>query len=127
MWFYEQEKNNFEELAKTIFYILLFTMFCSFPRVKMASIQEFLFMELNSEREVKMQDKEKGRKGLTHSVYLIYTIILIVYMLGKVLSHLFFMVESCSSNLLLIYRQIMSKKNSTGITNGHLLSCELMI
>jgi len=127
MWFYEQEKNNFEELAKTIFYILLFTMFCSFPRVKMASIQEFLFMELNSEREVKMQDKEKGRKGLTHSVYLIYTIILIVYMLGKVLSHLFFMVESCSSNLLLIYGQIMSKKNSTGITNGHLLSCELMI
>jgi len=127
MWFYEQEKNNFEELAKTIFYILLFTMFCSFPRVKMASIQEFLFMELNSEREVKMQDKEKRRKGLTHSVYLIYTIILIVYMLGKVLSHLFFMVESCSSNLLLIYRQIMSKKNSTGITNGHLLSCELMI
>ena len=102
-------------------------MFCSFPRVKMASIQEFLFMELNSEREVKMQDKEKRRKGLTHSVYLIYTIILIVYMLGKVLSHLFFMVESCSSNLLLIYRQIMSKKNSTGITNGHLLSCELMI
>ena len=127
MWFYEQEKNNFEELAKTIFYILLFTMFCSFPRVKMASIQEFLFMELNSEREVKMQDKEKRRKGLTHSVYLIYTIILIVYMLGKVLSHLFFMVESCSSNLLLIYGQIMSKKNSTGITNGHLLSCELMI
>jgi len=127
MWFYEQEKNNFEELAKTIFYILLFTMFCSFPRVKMASIQEFLFMELNSEREVKMQDKEKERKGLTHSVYLIYTIILIVYMLGKVLSHLFFIVESCSSNLLLIYGQIMSKKNSTGITNGHLLSCELMI
>ena len=60
-----------------------------------------------------MQDKEKRKKKLTHSVYLIYAIISIVYMLGKVLSYLSFIVESCSSNLLLIHGQIVSKENST--------------
>jgi len=112
MWFYKQKENNFKKLAKIILYILLFTIFCFFSRVKMASIQEFLFMELNSEREVKIQDKEKRKKELTYSVYLIYAIIPIIYMLGKILSYLFFMVKSCSSNLLLIHGQIVSKKNS---------------
>jgi len=68
MWYYEQEENNFKELAKTVLLMLLFTMFCSFPRVKMASIQESLFVVLNLEREMKMQDKEMERKGLTYSV-----------------------------------------------------------
>jgi len=93
--------------------MLLFTIFCSFPRVKMASIQEFLFLELNSEKEMKIQDKEKKKKGLIHSVYLIYAIMPIIYILGKILSHLSFMVKSYSSNLLLMYRQIISKENST--------------
>ena len=60
-----------------------------------------------------MQDKEKRKKKLTHSVYLIYAIMSIVYMLEKVLSYLSFIVESCSSNLLLIHGQIVSKENST--------------
>ena len=59
----------------------------------MTSIQEFLFVELNLEREMKMQDKEKKKKEFTHSVYLIYAIIPIIYILGKILSHLSFMVK----------------------------------
>jgi len=51
MIFYKQKEDNFKELAKTVLHILFFTMFCSFPRVKIAGIQEFLFMELNLERE----------------------------------------------------------------------------
>ena len=78
----------------------------------MASIQEFLFLELNSEKEMKIQDKEKKKKGLIHSVYLIYAIMPIIYILGKILSHLSFMVKSYSSNLLLMYRQIINRKNS---------------
>ena len=93
--------------------MLLFTIFCSFPRVKIAGIQEFLFVELNLEREIKMQDKEKKKKEFTHSVYLIYAIIPIIYILGKILSHLSFMVKSYSSNLVLMHRQIISKENST--------------
>ena len=93
--------------------MLLFTIFCSFPRVKMTGIQEFLFVELNLEREMKMQDKEKKKKEFTHSVYLIYAIMPIIYILGKILSHLSFMVKSCSSNLVLMHRQIVSKENST--------------
>ena len=62
-----------------------------------------------------MQDQKKRKKKLTHSVYLIYAIISIVYMLKKVLSYLSFIVESCFSNLLLIHRQIVSKENSTGL------------
>ena len=49
----------------------------------MAGIQESLFVVLNLEREMKMQDREKERKGLAHSVYLIHAIMPIVYMLEK--------------------------------------------
>jgi len=42
------------------FVTLLFTIFCSFPRVKTVGIQESLFMVLNLEREVKTQDREKS-------------------------------------------------------------------
>jgi len=89
-------------------------MFCSFPRVKMASIQEFLSMVLNSEKGVKMPDKEKERKELTHNVSLIYATIPIIYTSEMVLSHLSFMVKSCSSNLLLMHGQTVNKGNSTG-------------
>jgi len=102
--------------------MLLFTMFCSFPRVKMASIQESLFMVLNLERGVKIQDKEKEKKGLTHSVCLKHAIMPIVYISGKVLSHLFSIVESCSSNLLLIHRQTMNRENLTGLEHISTLS-----
>ena len=96
-------------------------MFCSFSRVKMASIQESLFVVLNLEREVKMQGREKERKGLAHSVCLIYAIMPIVYISGKVLNHLFSMVESCSSNLLLIYGQTVNRENSTGLEHINIL------
>jgi len=86
--------------------------------MKMASIQESLFMVLNLEREMKMQDREKKRKGLTHSVCLIYAIMPIVYMLEKVLNHLFSMMESCFSNLLLMHEQTVNRENSTGL--GHI-------
>ena len=79
----------------------------------MAGIQEFLFVVLNLEEEVKMQDREKKRKGLTHSVCLIHAIMPIIYISGKVLNHLFSMVESCSSNLLLMHRQTVNRENST--------------
>jgi len=46
-------------------------------------------------------------------VYLIHAIMPIVYILEKVLNHLSFVVESCSSNLLLMHGQIISKENST--------------
>jgi len=115
MWYYKLEEDNFKESAKTVLLMLLFTMFCSFLRVKMAGIQESLFMVLNLEREMKMQDREKERKGLAHSVYLIYAIMPIIYILEKVLNHLSFMVGSCFSNLLLMHGQTMNKENSTGL------------
>jgi len=118
MWYYEQKKDNFKESAKTVLLILLFTMFCSFLRVKMASIQESLFMVLNLEREMKMQDREKERKGLAYSVCLIHAIMPIIYMLEKVLNYLSFMVESCFSNLLLMHGQTVNKENSTRL--GHI-------
>jgi len=118
MWYYKQEEDNFKELAKTVLLMLLFTMFCSFLRVKMVGIQESLSVMLNLEREIKMQNKEKKRKGLTHSVCLVHAIMPIVYMLEKVLNHLSFMVESCFSNLLLMHRQTVNKENSTRL--GHI-------
>ena len=118
MWYYEQEEDSFKESAKIVLLMLLFTMFCSFLRVKMAGIQESLFMVLNLERKMKIQDREKEKKGLAHNVYLIYAIMPIVYMLEKVLNHLSFMVESCFSNFLLIYGQTVNKENSTGL--GHI-------
>jgi len=42
----------------------------------------------------------------------------IIFMLEMVLSHLFSMVESCFSSLLLMYRQIVSRRDLTGL--GHI-------
>jgi len=113
MWYYEQEENNFKGSARTVLHMLLFTMFCSFPRVKMASIQEFLSMVLNLEKEEKMVDREKGRKELTHNVFLIDAIMPIIYILEMVLNHLSFMVKSYSNNLLLMHGQTVNKGDLT--------------
>jgi len=43
---YGQEENNFKESARTVLHMLLFTMFCSFPRVRIGGIQGFLFVVL---------------------------------------------------------------------------------
>jgi len=121
-WYYKQEKDNFKESAKTVLLMLLFTMFFFFPRVKIASIQEFLFIILNLEREMKIQDRKKKRKGLAHSVCLIYAIMLIVYISGKVLNYFSSMVENCSSNLLLMHEQTMNRENSTRLGHISILS-----
>ena len=59
-----------------------------------------------------------GRNRLTHKWYLIHAIIPIVFMSEIVLNHLSSMVESSSSSLLLMHRQIVSRGNSTGL--GHI-------
>jgi len=46
----------------------------------------------------------------------------IVYMSGKVLNYLFSMVESCSSNFLLMYGQTVNRENSTGLGHISILS-----
>jgi len=84
----------------------------------MDSIQKFQSVVLNLENEGKMQGKEMGRNMLTHRWCLIHTTMPIVFMSEMVLSHLSSMVESSSSSLLLMYRQIMNKENSTGL--GHI-------
>jgi len=84
----------------------------------MDSIQKFQSVVLNLENKGKMQGKEMGRNMLTHRWCLIHTTMPIVFMSEMVLSHLSSMVESSSSSLLLMYRQIMNKENSTGL--GHI-------
>jgi len=73
---------------------------------------------LNLENEGRMQDKEIERNALAHRWCLIHATMPIVFMSEMVLSHLFSMVESCSSSLLLIHRQIVSRENSTRL--GHI-------
>ena len=65
-----------------------------------------------------MQGKEMERNGLTHRWFLICATMPIVFMSEIVLSHLSSMVESSFSSLLLMHRQIMSRRNSTGL--GHI-------
>ena len=64
MWYYEQEKDNLNGLAKTVLYMLLFIMFCYFQRGRMGGIQEFQSMVLNLEN--KIQDKEIEKNRLYH-------------------------------------------------------------
>jgi len=75
-------------------------------------------MVLHLENERRMQGKEMGRNTLAHRWCLIYATMPIVFMSEMVLSHLSFMMESCFSSLLLMYGQIMSRGNSTGL--GHI-------
>jgi len=84
----------------------------------MGSIQEFQSVVLNLENERKIQGKEMGRNGLAHRWSLIDATMPIAFMLEMVLNHLFSMVESCSSSLLLMHGQIMSRGNLTGL--GHI-------
>jgi len=84
----------------------------------MGGIQEFQSMVLNLENKERMQGKGIERNVLTHSWYLIYTTMPIVFISEMVLSHLSSMVESSFSSLWLIHGQIVSRGNSTGL--GHI-------
>jgi len=93
-------------------------MFCYFQRERMGGIQEFQSMVLNLENKGRMQDKEMGRNVLAHRWCLIHTTMPIVFMSEMVLSHLCSIVESSSSSLWLMHRQIVNRGNSTGL--GHI-------
>jgi len=118
MWYYKQEEDNLNELARIVLHMLLFIMFCYFQRGRMGGIQEFQSMVLNLENKGRMQDKEMERNGLTHRWFLIDVTMPIVFMSEMVLSHLSSMVESCFSSLLLIHGQIVSRGDLTGL--GHI-------
>ena len=70
----------------------------------MDGIQEFQSVVLNLENKGRMQGKEIKRNMLGHRWCLIHATMPIVFMLEMVLNYLFSMIESCSSNLLLIHR-----------------------
>ena len=71
----------------------------------MGSIQGFPFVVLNSEKEVKIPDKEMGNKEPNHSVCLIHAIMPTVFTSEMVLSHPSSIVGSYSSSLLLMHGQ----------------------
>jgi len=121
MWYYGQEEDDLNGLARTVLHILLFIMFCCFQRERMGSIQELQSMVLNLENERKIQGKEIRRNVLTHKWCLIYATMPIVFMLEMVLSHLSSIVESYSSSLLLMHGPIMSRGNSTGLEHINIL------
>jgi len=118
MWYYGLKEDNLNGSARIVLHILLFIMFCCFQRERMGSIQEFQSVVLNLENEGRMQGKEIGRNMLTHRWCLIHATMPIVFMSEMVFSHLSSMVESCSSSLLLMHGQIVSRGNSTGL--GHI-------
>jgi len=84
----------------------------------MGDIQEFQSMVLNLENKGRMQGKGMERNRLAHRWCLIHATMPIVFMLEMVLNHLSSIVESSSSSLLLMYGQIVSRENSTGL--GHI-------
>jgi len=118
MWYYGLKEDNLNGSARIVLHILLFIMFCCFQRKRMGGIQEFQSVVLNLENEGRMQSKEIGRNMLTHRWCLIHATMPIVFMSEMVFSHLSSMVESCSSSLLLMHGQIVSRGNSTGL--GHI-------
>ena len=75
-------------------------------------------MVLNLENKGRVQGKEIGRNELTHRWSLIDATMPIVFMSEMVLSHLFSMVGSCFSSLLLMHGQIVSRGDLTGL--GHI-------
>ena len=121
MWYYRLEEIDLNRSARIALHILLFIMFCCFQRGRIGDIQEFQSMLLNLENEGKMQDKEIERNGLAHRWCLIHATMPIIFMLEMVLNHLSSMVESCSSSLLLIHGQIVSRENSTGLEHINIL------
>jgi len=66
MWYYGQEKDNLNRLARIVLYILLFIMFCCFQRRKIDGIQEFQSVGLNLENKGRMRGKEMRKNGPTH-------------------------------------------------------------
>jgi len=76
---------------------------------------------LNLENKRRMQGKEIGRNELAHRWSLIDATMPIVFMSEMVLSHLFSMVESCFSSLLLMHGQIVSRGNSTRLEHINIL------
>jgi len=118
MWYYEQEEDDLNRLARTVLHMLLFIMFCCFQRERMDGIQEFQSVVLNLENKRRIQDKEMERNGLAHRWFLIDATMPIIFISEMVLSHLSSMVESCFSSLLLMHGQIMSRGDLTGL--GHI-------
>ena len=118
MWYYRQEEDNLNRSARTVLHMLLSIMFCCFQRGRMGSIQESQSMVFNLENKGRMQGKEIRRNGLSHRQYLIPATMPIIFMLEMVLNHFSSIVESFSSSLLLMYEQIVSRGNSTGL--GHI-------
>jgi len=84
----------------------------------MGSIQEFQSMVLNLENKGRMQGKGMERNTLAHKWCLIHATMPIIFILEMVLSYLSSMMESYSSSLWLMHRQIVSRGNSTGL--GHI-------
>ena len=118
MWYYGLKEDDLNGLARTVLYILLCIIFCCFQRERMGSIQEFQSVILNLENEERIQSKEIGRNALAHRWCLIHATMPIVFMSEMVLSYLSSMVESSFSSLWLMYGQIVSRGNSTGL--GHI-------
>ena len=88
MWYYEQKEDDLNGLARTVFHMLFFIMFCYFQRGRMGGIQEFQSMVLNLENKRRMQDKEMERNGLAYRWFLIDATMPIVFMSEMVLSYL---------------------------------------
>jgi len=94
MWYYRQKKDNLNESAKIVLYMLLSIMSCYFQRRGIDSIQEFQSMVLNLENEERIQDKEMGKNKLTHKWFLTYATMPTIFMSEIVLSHPSSMIES---------------------------------
>jgi len=121
MWYYRQEEDDLNGLARIVLHMLLFIMFCYFQRGRIGGIQESQSVELNLENKGKIQDKEMRRNGLAHRWSLIDATMPIVFMLEMVLSHLSSMVGSCFSSLLLMHGQIVSRGDLTGLEHINIL------
>jgi len=87
----------------------------------MGGIQESQSMVLNLENKERIQGKEIGKNRLAHRWSLIYATMSIVFMSEMVLNHLSSMVESSSSSLWLMHRQIVSRENSTRLEHINIL------
>jgi len=121
MWYYKQEEDNLNKLARTVLHMLFFIMFCYFQRGRIDGIQEFQSVVLNLENKGRIQDKEIERNRLAHRWFLIDVTMPIIFMLEIVLSHLSSMVKSYFSSLLLMHRQIVSKGDLTRLEHINIL------
>ena len=81
-------------------------------------LSSWVMVRLTHDNKGRMQDKEIERNRLTHRWFLIDATMPIISMSEMVLSHLYSMVESFFSSLLLMHGQIVCKENSIGL--GHI-------